>query len=125
YHGIWLAGGAGHAVEDNRLDNNLFKGINLDGESVVRRNAVNDTGGATGGFESIAIVAAGEISDNIVSGVFASAADSYAHGIFALGNGTRVERNRVGGLLPTGAAQSVGIYVPESTAAIVGNHATA
>src|SRR5690606_3370431 len=29
YYGIYISGGAGHLVEDNRLDNNLYFGIYL------------------------------------------------------------------------------------------------
>src|SRR5690606_27324125 len=48
YHGIDLRG-AGHLVEDNRLDNNLSTGIFTDGDNnAVIRNRVYDTGGAIG-----------------------------------------------------------------------------
>ncbi len=64
YMGIDLESGAGHLVEDNRLDNNLYIGIDVSADnSTVRRNRVYDTGGFTGGNIAIAIFASANIVD--------------------------------------------------------------
>src|SRR5690606_27849039 len=65
YSGIDLLGGAGHLVEDNRLDNNLRYGIHVIGDNGrVRRNAVYDTGGAAGVSTVTGIYAYADIVDN-------------------------------------------------------------
>lgn len=64
--------GAGHVVEDNRLDGNLFVGLEASGDTqhVVRRNIVLDTGGATDGLNTTyGIFSSGAVIDNIVDGV--------------------------------------------------------
>ena len=94
--GIMLYEGAGHLVEDNRLDNNLFMGINLTGtNSRVRRNVVQDTGGFAGGAFTYAIGARGDVVDNTVSGVFADEPDGWLAGITVKGHGAQVRGNLV------------------------------
>ena len=111
YVGMWINGGAGHLVEDNRLDNNLFAGIFVDpaDNAVVRRNRVFDTGGYPGAGNAYGIAASASVIDNIVSGVFASAESSYPYGISVAGAGEEVRGNLVRGLLATGAGTARGI----------------
>ena len=126
-YGIRLYSGASHLVEDNRLDNNLFSGISVEGDgSVIRRNRVLDTGGK---LYPSGIMGGGavDIEDNTVSNVVApGASDSYAVGISAHHtSNARVVRNTVRGLTPglQEGANVVGILVePASRALIRDNH---
>src|SRR5690606_2079945 len=84
--GIAIRGGAGHLVEDNRLDNNLFMGIEVSGDNgLIRNNRVFDTGGER--QIAYGIVSGGaDVIDNIVSGVLTASTPSntnYPHGIIA------------------------------------------
>ena len=85
---IW--NGAGHVVEDSLFDSNLQYGIYMyaypaDGNGTVRRNQVLDTGGADGAPYSYGILAAGDVVDNTVSGVFTTVATGSANGIYGGG----------------------------------------
>lgn len=125
--GIRLQGanGGGHSVVDNRLDQNLYTGIRAEGSgNEVLRNLVMDTGGGTGVIFGWGIIAAGDIVDNVVDGLFGAGADMSAFGIQSIGAGGQVSDNRVRNLAPGGSGQAVGIYV-QSDAAVVGNHVSA
>ncbi len=117
YDGIFLkgSGGAGHLVEDNRLDNTLLEGITVQGDNnTVRRNRVYDTGGyaSAGSIEiGLGISAQADIIDNTVSGVFTNATDSYAFGILINGKGNEARGNRVSGLVSAGSGSVIGIQV--------------
>jgi len=108
YAGINLQGGAGHLVEDNRLDNNLSVGIEVAGDNNrVRRNAVYDTGGnATD--TSIGIFASAELVDNTVAGVFSVATNTSALGI-SMGGTNEVRNNVISGVTATGTGLAYGI----------------
>jgi hypothetical protein len=98
YCGILLNSGAGHLVEDNRLDNSLNEGIYVYGEnSRVRRNAVYDTGGSTGDTDTYGIVSNGDIIDNTVSGLFADKSGGVLTGIRPLAAVRLVRGNVVSG----------------------------
>ena len=117
--GIYVYGGAGHLVEDNRLDNNLAFGIFLSADnSLVQRNRVFDTGGFAGTYYSYGIFTVADTLENTVSGVFATATDTTPYGIAAHGSGTTVHGNRVRGLAVAGAGYATGIrlYCANSTA---------
>jgi hypothetical protein len=107
YVGVALSGssGAGNLVEDNRLDNNLYTGISVDGDhGLMQRNRVFDTGGSTGNYYSYGIRAAGYILDNIVDGVFVDKPGAELYGITTIGaNRVRVSGNTVSNLSPTTA----------------------
>jgi parallel beta-helix repeat protein len=82
HDGIYLLGGAGQLVEDNRFDNNLYTGIYVTGaNSRTRRNAVYDTGGSTNDALAFGIEANGDLIDNTVSGLFAYQSDGVLTGI--------------------------------------------
>lgn len=103
-YGIRLNSGAGHLVEDNRLDNNLYIGIYVTGEnSTIRRNRVYDTGGFTNGNGSFGIYAAANIVDNAVSGVFVAVAGGSVEGITVTGSANEVTGNFITGLDLTAA----------------------
>ena len=98
--GIYFDGGAGHLIEDNRLDQILYTGIRVTGDNNrVRRNAVYDTGGHPLYNVSIGIIAAADIIDNTVAGVFAAmSTGATPRGIIASGPGTEVRGNQIRGL---------------------------
>jgi parallel beta-helix repeat protein len=123
FYGIDLrGGGAGHLVEDNRLDNNLFIGIYVDGDNnLVQRNRVFETGGAPNNGFSYGIEAAANIFDNTVAGVVATATNRNSTGIYATGAGTEVGRNRVRGLEYAGSGEAVGIEVTVPWVNVDGN----
>ena len=124
HYGIYLTG-AGHLVEDNRLDNNLDYGIAVFGENNrVRRNAVYDTGGYPGLRFSYGIYASADIIDNTVVGVFGLGANAAPIGIKASGPGTDVSGNQIRGLLPTGTGKANGIMASESAITASGNRIT-
>jgi len=110
YSGIHLEGddGAGHLVEDNRLDNNLYCGIFVEGDNnLIRRNRIYDTGGATGKTLSFGIDAYADIIDNTVSGLFIDRT-GYLFGVFASGAGANIRDNKISGFdMTTGQGGSV------------------
>jgi len=96
--GIQLFGGAGHLVEDNRLDNNLSIGIQVSGDNnLIRRNRIYDTGGRTDRNYAYGIFAYAGIEDNVVSGLFADASGGNLQGIVVYGVGANVRDNAVSG----------------------------
>ena len=126
YFGIRLAGGAGHLVEDNRLDNNLQYGIYVTGDNNrIRRNAVYDTGGSPGSAFSYGIFADADLIDNTVSGVFAAATTTYPRGIAASGSGNEARGNQVRGLVVAGPGNAYGIYASGSGVTLADNRISA
>ena len=121
-YGIDLYGGAGHLVEDNRLDNNLYIGIRVFGDNNrVRRNAIYDTGGLLERRTSWGIRAYAHVIENTVSGVFADGDVPYVVGIEASGNGNVARSNHVRGL-QSGAGYAYGIRTSGPGTMIDGNH---
>ena len=127
--GIYLNGGAGHLVEDNRLDNNLEVAILVYGSdnSRVRRNAAYDTGGATGKPNTWGIFASADIVGNTVSGLYADVPNGNMRGIYASGYGTQVRDNTVSGFDMTAiqggnVANAYGITAYEDQQRVSGNH---
>jgi parallel beta-helix repeat protein len=120
--GIDIFGGAGHLVEDNRLNGNLYVGISVHGEnSLVRRNRVYDTGGAVDSSYSYGILSKASVIDNTVDGVFAMAADASSRGIELYGRGRIVRNNQVRRLTTAGAGTAVGISSDSPTMVCDGN----
>lgn len=124
YIGIQLFDGAGHLLEHNRLDNNLYVGIyaGYASNSVVRHNRVFDTGGlpdsgTRAGIHSYA-GDGNEISDNIISGVFGTPGfDNGAVGIERTNyvpdsshSSTHIIGNTISGLAPSGTGTAYGFY---------------
>jgi hypothetical protein len=126
YFGISLSaggpGGAGHLVEDNRLDNNLSTGILVGGDNnLVQRNRVYDTGGYTLGSISTGINADADVIDNTVSGVFAVVGNTNTNGISMNGLGNEARGNRVRGLAVAGTGSAIGIESEAAGQTIDGN----
>ena len=121
YYGIDLQS-TGNLVEDNRLDNNLYTGIQVLGDNNrVQRNRIYDTGGFPGNTDSAGIVANGEIIDNTVAGVFATTTDSNATGIWANSAGVEVRGNQIRDLVATGTGVVLGIKVAAGGVTVRGN----
>jgi hypothetical protein len=116
----------GHLVEDNRFDGNTSIGLVVKGDgSVIQRNRVFDTGGATAGGDANGIGSSGsvDILDNRVSGVVAtSGSNGWAYGINAQNNsGGGIDGNRVRGLVPDGPGFEFGISAQGSQVALHAN----
>jgi len=91
FYGITLFG-TGHLVEDNRLDNNLERGILVDGGNhLVRRNQVFDTGKSSSHWVT-GIQVDGSAIDNVVSGVVGR---HFVWGIEMFGDGGSLARGNV------------------------------
>jgi hypothetical protein len=97
--GVYLEGtsGGGHVVEDSRVEGSLVVGIHVEGDgSLVQRNLVTDTGGATGSLSSAGILGNGaNLLDNTVDGVTAAGSAQYTFGLIGNGFGALVARNSV------------------------------
>ena len=111
--GIWLDGGGGHVVEDNRVEGNQDSGIvAASTTAIIRRNQVLDSG-AVAAYMGSAIYVSGtvDVIDNTIDGV-APISDDYRH---AAGIRTTalqeavISGNRVRGLVPAGGGVSFGV----------------
>jgi parallel beta-helix repeat protein len=121
YKGIYLNGG-GHLVEDNRLDNNLYSGITVEGDNgLVRGNRVFDTGGSTFSTgDAIGISATADVVDNIVDGVFTAGITNEVAGISVGTSGTQVSGNVVSRLaLAGGVGTAYGVELNGSNVVTV------
>jgi parallel beta-helix repeat protein len=122
FYGISLEGGAGHMIEDNRLDNNLVSGIQVGGDNNrVQRNRVYDTGGAPGMDSSSGISASADVIDNTVAGVFATGTDTFPRGIVMNGAGTDARGNLVRDLAVAGAGLATAIQAQANAITVDGN----
>ena len=122
-NGIRILSGAGHLVEDNRLDNNLHYGIQVvnGANSLVQRNRVYDTGGRPTAAGATGIWADADVIGNTVSGVFGVYTNANATGIH-VGTSATVRNNRVRGLQPQGTGVGAGIKLVDAGAMVDGNH---
>jgi parallel beta-helix repeat protein len=107
-------GSGGHAIEDNRFDNNTDTGIYVSGDgSVVRRNRVFDTGGSTAFADAWGIYSndSVDILDNTVSGVAATAGTGgSAAGIQTTNDlDSSINGNRIRGMLHAGSGSVYGV----------------
>lgn len=117
HYGIYMNGGVGHLIEDNRLDNNLNSAILLvqASNSTIRGNRVYDTGGYPDNSNRYGIYAYGgdaiEIIDNVVAGVVGTG--GYYNNVVGIYRGNYIPNgdlssahitgNRISGLVPNGA----------------------
>lgn len=133
--GISITGGAGHVVEDNRLDNNLQYGIHLEdtANSRVKSNDVYDTGGywnyapilGTWALSAYGISADADIIGNRVSGLFVEDVGSSnleLVGIRSNAPGGQIRDNAVSGFDMTGVFWARGIQSQGEGTRISGNH---
>jgi hypothetical protein len=116
FYGLYFSGasGGGHAVEDNRFDNNTYIGIDVEGDgSVIRRNRVFDTGASTQNNSAYGVVSvySVDVLDNTISGVTATTGfNGSAFGIVTSSNADgRIIGNGVHGLLKDGSGASEAI----------------
>jgi len=105
--GVYTYGGAGHVVEDNRVDLSTTTGLWVDGDnSIVRRNQVTDTGGNLNNSDITGIVVQGDntmVADNVVTGVTGTSfAGTSAAGIFFNGNSGLLRGNYITNVQPGG-----------------------
>ena len=115
YYAILLAGGTGHLVEDNRLDNNTYVGMRVDGaRSEVRRNRISDSGGSTAIATAFGLLTYGSVDvlDNTIAGVLArTGGNGGAYGIYTNGNLVgSISGNKVRNVLKDGTGGAFGIY---------------
>ncbi|MDG6347722.1 right-handed parallel beta-helix repeat-containing protein [Luteimonas sp. 8-5] len=108
-------GGRGNVIEDNRVVGNHFVGIYAAGDhSIVQRNEVSDTGGATFSPLALGIMTKGsvDIIDNTVAGVVGGGeGNGSAFGIdTSLNDGGVISGNRVREIVPGGSGSAYGIY---------------
>ena len=113
--GIILAGGRGHAVEDNLIEGSTYAGLYVrSAGSTIRRNRVLDTGGSATIALALGIFASGDadILDNLIAGVEGTAIPGLYYGstgIFAPESGM-IARNRIRGLSPGSTGQTYAIW---------------
>ena len=130
--GIYLLGGSGHVIENNRLDGNTNMGIRVNNADAVdvRHNFVANTGGSfdsTWHNPSAIDVAGGRavlVRNNFVVGVAPDVnlwPSASAHGIFVNTPEAVVTDNHVSGLANGGAGYSVGIRLVQNEAKITDN----
>lgn len=125
--GIELSGSTsrGNRVEDNRVTDSLYRGIFVRGSgNLVRKNQVLNTGGFAGSGNSYGIVAAADVADNLVDGVFGAARDSYPRGIVSNHAGSVLSGNHVRNINPSGYGTALGIYVQAPGVVVDSNQVT-
>jgi hypothetical protein len=118
FYGMNLEG-SNQLVEDNRFDGNTWIAIGVEGDaSIVRRNQVTSTGGASGFTNELKALGIYTrynvyIEDNYVSDVVAAAgSDGFAMGIHAGENASgAIYRNRVSGVAGDGIGWGNGINI--------------
>jgi len=114
--GIYFGGttSGGHVIEDNAFDGNTYGAMYIQGDgSLVQRNRVFDTGGATTGPQDttpIWTVDSVDIFDNTVANVFTSGASASAYGIYTDANKSgRIIGNGVRGVVASVGSVAYGI----------------
>jgi len=113
-YGVFINGGAGHVIEDNRMDGNTFMGAGIfdaDG-TIIRRNHVVDTGGSlpinsfpSGAAYGIGLQngVGGIMEDNSVVSVAGTAgSNGTTAGILVFNTNAIVRRNGVMSVIPPG-----------------------
>jgi hypothetical protein len=105
-YAIHLAGPttSGTLIENNRLDNNTYRAIEIEGGGhVIRGNRIVDTGGRPNSTSTVGIYVNGsesQISENLISGLTVSNTGGLVMGIAAMGGTSEISRNMVSGLVP-------------------------
>jgi hypothetical protein len=123
YRGAWFQGpgSAGHVVENNLFDGNLYAAVELEGDgSTIRRNRIFSTGGAVD-VAGIRITSAVDVRDNTIYGVTAKVGgNGNAFGIVGTGSASgSITGNRIRGLAKDGGGSPFGIVNLGSTRMIV------
>jgi hypothetical protein len=105
-YGVRLSGPntSGTLIEDNRLDQNTFRAIEVEGGGhVVRQNRIVDTGGRPASTSTVGIFVNGSeslISENLISGLTVTNPGGLLMGIAAMGGTSEISRNMITGLVP-------------------------
>ena len=132
--GISLIGGGGHLVEDNRLDNNLYQGIVIEGNNnnvhnnnIVRRNTIQTIGGGASTHADIhGIYAEADIYDNSIADLETLSNTRSVYGIFISGVGTLARNNTVRNLAGNDrigdTGRTYGIMADSARVRLDGNH---
>lgn len=121
--GVRADGSTATVIEDNVFDGNTITGVTSYGGSntVIRRNLINDTGGTPFDTGAAGIVTWGEahVIDNIISGVAGDGLDfHFVYGVQANNAAGTFTGNHIGGLVPDGGANSVGLSLGNPAGAI-------
>jgi hypothetical protein len=126
-YGILLSGAntAGSLIENNRLDNNTYRGVEIAGGGhVVRGNRVVDTGGRPNSSSTAGIYVNGtesQINENLVSGLTVTNTGGLVMGIASMGGTSEVSRNLVTGLVPNGGINRAITVGSSRASAVRGN----
>jgi hypothetical protein len=124
-YGIQFAGAntAGGLIEDNRLDNNTYRAVEVAGGGhVVRRNRIVDTGGRPNASSSMGISVTGSeslVSENVISGLTVTNAGGVVVGINATGGTSEISRNMITGVVANGGGPVRGITTGASRASSI------
>jgi len=108
---------AGHVIENNRIENNLYYGAHIEGDgSVVEHNSFIDTGGSSvnkGAAVALSTMYDVDVIDNLVSNVAAldSGGLASAYGMQVMSGSGSVVGNRVRGLAVLGAGNATALLV--------------
>ena len=128
YGGVFLYKGAGHLIENNRVDNALSYGLfmltDFSSSGVIRNNLVYATGGTPNNYMPLGISGVADMIDNTVDGVFSTAANAAPIGLDAMGPGTEIRGNRVRGLVASGTGQAIGLRMMANGIIATGNRFT-
>ena len=118
--------GAGHLVEDNRLDNNLSLGIMVSGDSgMVRNNRVYDTGGDPEETGVWGITGSASVIGNTIAGLYARNPGTQLYGIQNhSGHGGEIRDNSISGfdVAAASGSEAVGIHMAAYNRRVSGNH---
>ncbi len=123
--GINLGSADAAVVQDNRLDQNTYRGISVSGNgTLIQRNQVNDTGAGPAAITEVsAIYTSGSttVEDNIVQNVIASNGTNVSVYGFQItsGVGSSVSRNIARNLVANGTGGSYGIYTSNGLKAFI------
>lgn len=125
--GVALPGsGGGHLVEDNRFDNSLYIGIHVEGgRNLVRRNSVFETGGVPSLPNAYAILAAADVLENQIDGVYPTTASGNATGILLTSGTASARDNRIRNIIAGSSGNSYGIQGSGGWTTATGNHIVA
>lgn len=132
--GIALYGGGGHLVEHNRMDNNLYGGIVIEGlnndvhkNNLVRHNIIQTIGGGTSQYNDLhGIHADADIHDNLVANIETHFSGPSLYGIRISGVGTVASNNTIRGMSGNdrldSPGRSYGILADSARVRLDGNH---
>jgi hypothetical protein len=126
YFAGMLVSGDNNLIEDNRLQDIGHVGLQVDPATTIRRNVIRNVGGDTTFEGHIAgIVGGGDITDNLIDGVFAKPdvnLNGFVSGIATRGGEGVITRNRVRNIRAAGNGWARAIETDASYHYITWNH---